>query len=166
MDFLDEQLYGTSKLEPFRISMYEMVPYDLPKRVASVVRCLHENAFDTTLSIGFVLYVCNVTSNSFYFAFKRSCGTTPRRYLSSIRVNGAVLLLVDEQIHIDSIAVAVGYDNLQTFRNVFKRLTGYTPLSTGKAGERSFYHLVGSEHLRTSIDRVFISTTARTRRSS
>jgi len=49
------------------------------------------------------------------------------RYLEKVRIEHACKLLEDASITIDNVALRSGYNNTNTFRRAFKRVTGTTP---------------------------------------
>jgi transcriptional regulator GlxA family with amidase domain len=59
--------------------------------------------------------------------FKRAIGEPPLQYLQTLRVEVAKQLLESKRLPVESIAERVGYNDLSTFRRLFKRETGLTP---------------------------------------
>ncbi|MEZ4992983.1 MAG: AraC family transcriptional regulator [Saprospiraceae bacterium] len=58
--------------------------------------------------------------------FKRTYGRTPFQVLSDIRVREAKRLL-KKGIPVRNVCWAVGFESVQSFSHLFKRLTGKTP---------------------------------------
>ena len=59
--------------------------------------------------------------------FKQETGMTFREYVQKIRIEKACELLVGSDMTVSEIARAVGYDDIQFFHSVFKRLLHMTP---------------------------------------
>lgn len=59
--------------------------------------------------------------------FHAATGNTPREYLQKLRIAEARRLLEDGARSIESVANAVGYNDLQYFRTLFKQHTGFSP---------------------------------------
>ena len=60
--------------------------------------------------------------------FKKSTRKTPMQYLNFIRINQSKLLLRETALSVGDIAVQCGFENIYYFSNVFKRVTGVSPL--------------------------------------
>jgi transcriptional regulator GlxA family with amidase domain len=59
--------------------------------------------------------------------FKRAVGDAPLEYLQTLRVEVAKRLLESGRIGLDDVSERVGYGDLSTFRQLFKRKTGLSP---------------------------------------
>ncbi|XOV94354.1 MAG: GlxA family transcriptional regulator [Bacteroidota bacterium] len=64
--------------------------------------------------------------------FKSLTGNTPNEYLQRVRTEAAKDLLVSTQKHISEIQYRVGYSDPKTFRDIFHRYTGLTPMAYRK----------------------------------
>jgi AraC-like DNA-binding protein len=58
--------------------------------------------------------------------FKKIYGKTPHQYLTSVRIEKAMLLLTDG-IPVSDVCYAVGFESLSSFSGLFKRFVGITP---------------------------------------
>jgi transcriptional regulator GlxA family with amidase domain len=59
--------------------------------------------------------------------FKLVTGQPPLRYLQSLRIEVAKVLLETRAVRVDAVCERVGYGDLSTFRQLFKRETGLSP---------------------------------------
>jgi transcriptional regulator GlxA family with amidase domain len=59
--------------------------------------------------------------------FKLAIGEAPLHYLQSLRVDVAKRLLETKGLNVDAVTARVGYNDLSTFRRLFKRQTGLSP---------------------------------------
>jgi transcriptional regulator GlxA family with amidase domain len=59
--------------------------------------------------------------------FKQAVGEPPLGYLQTLRVEVAKRLLERGPIELDAVGRRVGYGDLSTFRQLFKRKTGLSP---------------------------------------
>ncbi len=60
--------------------------------------------------------------------FAKETGQTVMEYLSNIRIRHAKVLLKKLDLKIYQIAEKVGYSNTKYFTDIFKRITGFTPI--------------------------------------
>lgn len=59
--------------------------------------------------------------------FKLATGGAPLQYLQALRVDVAKRLLETEGLSVDAVSARVGYNDLSTFRRLFRRETGLSP---------------------------------------
>jgi transcriptional regulator GlxA family with amidase domain len=59
--------------------------------------------------------------------FKQATGLAPLAYLQNLRIEVAKQLLESRPIGLDSVSQRVGYTDISTFRQLFKRKTGLSP---------------------------------------
>jgi transcriptional regulator GlxA family with amidase domain len=59
--------------------------------------------------------------------FKAATGEPPLRYLQSVRIEAAKASLETRRLSVDSVCQQVGYDDVSTFRQLFKREVGLSP---------------------------------------
>lgn len=64
--------------------------------------------------------------------FRAATGYQPIDYVQALRVEEAKQILETEELGIDEIAEAVGYDDPASFRRLFKRKAGLTPAAYRK----------------------------------
>ncbi len=67
--------------------------------------------------------------NSVYLSgmFRTRMGVNFKYYLDNIRISKAMELLLTTDMSVTEISYASGYENIRTFNNVFKRITGVVP---------------------------------------
>jgi len=59
--------------------------------------------------------------------FKAATGKVPAAYLQAVRIEAAKQMLERDDIAVQAISLAVGYEDVSFFRTLFKRATGMTP---------------------------------------
>lgn len=64
---------------------------------------------------------------TFLRRFKAATGRLPGAYVQTMRVEAAKTMLERERASVQSVALAVGYEDVSFFRALFKRATGMTP---------------------------------------
>lgn len=64
--------------------------------------------------------------------FRTRIGVNFKYYLDNIRISKAMELLLTSDMTIAEISSASGYENIRTFNNVFKRITGFMPSTIKK----------------------------------
>ncbi|HEY0680211.1 MAG TPA: helix-turn-helix domain-containing protein [Chitinophagaceae bacterium] len=70
----------------------------------------------------------NLTRRTFERRFKKATRNTVAEYIQRVRVEAAKKLLEAGRKTVTEIMYEVGYGDLQTFRDVFKKITGMTPV--------------------------------------
>ena len=88
---------------------------------------INERFCDSMLSVATLASHFNVAENYFSQFFSEQVGEPFSRYLERIRIAHACKLLCDPSVSVDKIAMLSGYNNSNTFRRAFKRITGTTP---------------------------------------
>jgi transcriptional regulator GlxA family with amidase domain len=64
---------------------------------------------------------------TFLRRFKAATGETPLAYLQRLRTDAAKQMLEDDRMTIQEVGLAVGYEDVAFFRDLFKRHVGLTP---------------------------------------
>jgi transcriptional regulator GlxA family with amidase domain len=67
------------------------------------------------------------TSRSLLRRFKQATGETPLGYLQRLRVEAAKPMLEEDRMTVQEVSVAVGYEDVTFFRDLFKRHTHLSP---------------------------------------
>jgi transcriptional regulator GlxA family with amidase domain len=68
-----------------------------------------------------------MSPRTFMRRFKAATSRLPGAYLQAVRIEAAKSMLERDDTAVQSIASAVGYDDVAHFRDLFKRATGMTP---------------------------------------
>jgi transcriptional regulator GlxA family with amidase domain len=68
-----------------------------------------------------------LTSRTFARRFRASTGYEPMDYVQSLRIEEAKQMLEIEDINVEDVGRAVGYEDPTSFRRLFKRKAGLTP---------------------------------------
>ena len=102
--------------------------YDNVDRLAySVAEYLKTHFANPDLSIADVAATLFVSEAYLRRKFHESYGTSPKRYLDSIRINYAISLLKTQYYSQKEIAERCGFSDVKYFRTVFKKRTGCSP---------------------------------------
>jgi transcriptional regulator GlxA family with amidase domain len=80
----------------------------------------------------------NMSTRNFIRRFKAATGNTPIEYMQRVRVEAAKHALESGSEPVDSVATRSGYEDVGSFRSVFKRVTGVSPTEYRK--RYRFYH--------------------------
>jgi len=70
----------------------------------------------------------NITRRTFERRFKKATGNTVAEYIQRVKIEAAKKLLESGRKTVNDIMYEVGYVDIQTFRDVFKKITGMTPV--------------------------------------
>lgn len=88
---------------------------------------LIERTFTAPIRISELARTVGLTQRTFLRRFERATGHTPLAYVQHLRIQSAQRALENTPAAIDQIAYAVGYENVNAFRKLFKRFTGLSP---------------------------------------
>lgn len=110
-----------------RRPLYPPTARELPEDVRRVLSHIEENAFDPALNVQRIRLHCGLRDNNVSSRFRLFVGATIRDYLESLRMDAAAILLKQCGATVLEVALAVGYNNLQTFYGAFRRKHSCTP---------------------------------------
>jgi len=96
----------------------------------------HQGSGD--LSIADLAARVNMSTRNFIRRFKAATGNTPIEYVQRVRIESAKHELESGSEPVDSVASMSGYEDVGSFRAVFKRVTGVSPTEYRK--RYRFYH--------------------------
>lgn len=110
-------------------SGYAMLPLSPPHNDDAVrgVEHMLQAKYRDDLSIDDLAGAVAMSPRTLLRRFKAATGRLPGAYLQAVRVEMAKAMLENDRASVQSIAAAVGYDDVSFFRTLFKRETGMTP---------------------------------------
>ena len=111
-----------------RLSYYNKLNINIKniKKISEICMIMHEE-IDSNRSISEYAKLCNLSVDRFSHAFKESMGISPKQYLTNMKINTAIELLLNSDMSIAQIASAVGYDDSNYFSRLMKKYTGHSP---------------------------------------
>jgi len=86
-----------------------------------------EQNYQSPLSVEQVAEHANMSKRNFIRRFKNATKNTPLEYLQRVKVESAKKALEKGSQNISTLVYDTGYNDLKTFRQVFKKFTGLTP---------------------------------------
>ena len=98
-----------------------------PDVEAEWLRTLHGMAFDERVNASSVHEACAARGAPIDGRFKRAVGLGVRAYLERVRLRAARLLMPHSDVALQTVALAVGYANYETFNRAVKRRFGISP---------------------------------------
>jgi transcriptional regulator GlxA family with amidase domain len=98
-----------------------------------------EQNYSTNISIEQVSALCHTGKRNFIRRFKAATNNTPLEYLQRVRVEAAKKVLENEDRPLDEIMNLAGYEDVKTFRMIFKRITGLSPRDYRKKYSRKAF---------------------------
>ncbi|WP_367925945.1 AraC family transcriptional regulator [uncultured Ruthenibacterium sp.] len=134
----DLVIYFTSALR--RIMEYFESNYDqrFPDSVLKAKRYLEDNYMRAELSLKEVSDHSGYNEKYFCTLFKKRFEVSYSDYLNQLRVGAAKDLLEKSDMRMYQIADAVGYNNVEHFMRVFKKVTGTTPKQYRKENVKKY----------------------------
>lgn len=97
-------------------------------RISQSLSYIHSN-YMNNMSIDDLAQQANMSSSSFYRAFKAVTGESPLQYLKKTRLNKARSLIMREGLRVSTAANQVGYESVSQFSREFKRYFHVSPSS-------------------------------------
>ena len=96
--------------------------------VRPALQYIKENLFDPRLRVDGLNQLCFISNTQFRKLFQLAEGTTPRRYVTDLRLGQAKKLLEEgKYAYLYEIASSVGYEDPLYFSRLFKEKYGYAP---------------------------------------
>ena len=95
--------------------------------VLQVIRIMRTNYGDKSLSVKSLAESVYLTPTYLSGLFKKRTGKTIGQYLTELRIEYSMELLMDKQLKLYHIAELVGYEDPNYFAKIFKRHVGMTP---------------------------------------
>jgi transcriptional regulator GlxA family with amidase domain len=109
---------------PYQTSSFNKNHGDM--EVLSIQERLEEN-LDETITIRNLAQRARLGERTFMRRFKKATGDTPLEYLQHLRIEVARKLLETTSETIEGITRKTGYEDISSFRKLFKRHTGLSP---------------------------------------
>lgn len=110
-------------------SGYAVLPLSRPhsdERIRAVEAFIDAN-YAENLSSETLAARAHMSPRNFIRRFKAATGRLPGNYLQTLRITVAKRMLEEGDLNIQSISLAVGYEDLAFFRSLFRRYTGMAP---------------------------------------
>jgi transcriptional regulator GlxA family with amidase domain len=108
---------------------FSVVPFGSDHADAVIRRAedwLH-NRFPDDIDLDHLAGELKLTPRTFLRRFKAATGETPLVYLQRLRTDAAKRFLEEDRMTIQEVGLAVGYEDVAFFRDLFKRHVGLTP---------------------------------------
>ena len=135
LSYEDSSLTGLS--EDTTLDNYKQIALELCEKtrqpesdnqlIVRIQTYIDENYGDQSLCLSRISDLFHISESYFSFLFKKTVGVNFSTYLEQIRMTQAKHLLETTDIKITDLYVAVGYNNLTSFRRAFKKKYGVAP---------------------------------------
>lgn len=87
-----------------------------------------EKKFKTDISVEQIARQVNMSKRNFIRRFKNATSLSPIEFIHRIKVEAAKKAFEAGEMNIAAVTYSIGYNDLKTFRVIFKRITGATPV--------------------------------------
>ncbi len=94
--------------------------------VDKAIMQIHQN-YHKPMSVDQLAAMVNMSTSSFYRAFKEVTDLPPIQYIKKVRLNKARELFLEKRLRVGEVATAVGYESASQFSREFKRYFGNSP---------------------------------------
>ena len=108
-------------------------------RISRVLNRLHTD-YTRDYDIASLARDCGMSVAAFHTRFKAITSSSPLQYLKNIRLNKALMLMLNEGSNASSAATLVGYESASQFSREFKRLFGDSPAAVATHFRRNLLH--------------------------
>jgi transcriptional regulator GlxA family with amidase domain len=88
-----------------------------------------ENNYYKDLNVTTLANMLGISRAHFTTSFTKRIGQTPYNYLLNVRINHAKEYLVNTKMSVTEVAYSVGFTSLERFSEMFKQVTGLSPLN-------------------------------------
>lgn len=106
-----------------------------------IAQKIMEKSYHLKISLDDISNEVAISKRNFIRRFKNATGNTPIEYIQRVRVEAVKKALETTQHSIEEIVRKVGYEDMTTFRKLFKRITGISPTEYRKKYTRLVYNL-------------------------
>ena len=96
------------------------------KDISDVQKHIERN-YKNKLSVSGLAERFNMSERTFIRKFTATTGNTPLEYIQRVRIEAAKRLLEKGKQTVEEVAREIGYEDFNSFRNIFKRFTGLSP---------------------------------------
>lgn len=128
------KLYEDLALELGRLMQADMPDNQLISRIKAYI----ESAYmDPSLCLSKISEEFSISESYFSYLFKKTTGENFSGYLEHIRMSRAMELLKNTDTKISDLYLELGYNNITSFRRVFKKTYGVSPNAVRTAGGSS-----------------------------
>ena len=86
-----------------------------------------ENNYREKITTKDIAAYCFITEEHLCRFFKKTVGKTVVEYITQYRVEKAAVLLINTDETVGNIAASVGFEDINYFSRIFKRIKGMTP---------------------------------------
>ncbi len=97
-----------------------------------------ENNFEDKISVEQLASLVAISRRNFVRRFKKATSNTPIEYIQRVKIEAAKKGLETRSDNISDIMFSVGYSDTKSFRNVFRKYTGMSPLDYKKKYNQAF----------------------------
>lgn len=116
--------YGRSSQLPFMIFQNQKNHTD--QQILEVQGFMESN-YDSSLKLDDLARRFGMSRRNLIRRFKAATGNTPRTYIQRLRIEEAKRMLESSGSNVSQAMFAVGYTDVNTFRDLFQRYTGFLP---------------------------------------
>lgn len=96
-------------------------------KISNAVEYLHKHYTENDFRISALYEISNISPRYFESLFFEEFHTTPKEFVTSLKIKRAKELLLSDCITVSDIAEQLGYSDIYHFSKIFKSKTGYTP---------------------------------------
>lgn len=131
-EYYQQSLNTQIFLQSLIVKLIETFPWVTPEQTANIQRIepairYIDNHFTEPIRLEQLAGLCFISPNYFHKLFTSTLGITPVSYITSLRMNSALQLLIGNKYNIKEIGYRLGYNDDAYFSRAFRKFYGLTP---------------------------------------
>jgi len=100
---------------------------NMPSSMLKAIKSIEENIYEENINISGLAKEVNVSVDYFSRLFKKTFGTTPKKYILNMKLERAAALLSSSDKSVTEVCYACGFSTISYFNNAFKEKYKTTP---------------------------------------
>jgi len=111
------------------------LPYLIPRQQKAIEKALHifHTRNQENIRVGDLAAEVGFSSQHFRELFKRYVGVSPKKYLTTLKIQRSKCLLLHQEYSVTDVALHLGFNSPQEFSKAFRKTIGLSPLPWRKA---------------------------------
>lgn len=126
--FAHDQVFVAAETAIATVAFRSKLKGDGTGSTVDAVREMIDREYATPLSVAVMARAAGLGEAALIRAFRRTVGTTPHRYLTSVRLDRAAERLLQTNEMVSEVARACGFSNQSHFTKAFRERFGRTPM--------------------------------------
>ena len=128
-------LIDMDKVSQANYAIFSTQKYHQDESILKAQKIIESN-YHKSITVDELAVEVSISKRNFIRRFKNATGNTPIRYIQRVKIEAAKKALETSSDRIQQIVYQIGYEDLSTFRKLFKKYTGLSPMEYRKKYNR------------------------------